>query len=177
MGLAPVWRLRDVAQEAAGAPDAVTAADLPGPSGTNHESCTTSHALPVTPHQSRLISHESRVTTQASRPSTGDGRRETIMCMDWEALKQRVAACTDCPLHQKRNKTVFGVGDESADWMFIGEGPGAEEDAKGEPFVGQAGRLLDNMLAAIGLKRGQDVYIANIVKCRPPGNRVPERAE
>jgi DNA polymerase len=72
---------------------------------------------------------------------------------------------------------VFGVGDEAADWLFIGEGPGAEEDARGEPFVGQAGRLLDNMLAAIGLKRGQDVYIANIVKCRPPGNRVPEPSE
>ena len=69
---------------------------------------------------------------------------------------------------------MFGVGDEQADWLFVGEGPGAEEDARGEPFVGQAGRLLDNMLAAIGLKRGQDVYIANVVKCRPPGNRMPE---
>jgi DNA polymerase len=69
------------------------------------------------------------------------------------------------------------VGDEQADWLFVGEGPGAEEDARGEPFVGQAGRLLDNMLAAIGLKRGSDVYIANTVKCRPPGNRAPEPSE
>jgi len=72
---------------------------------------------------------------------------------------------------------VFGVGDEQAEWLFVGEGPGAEEDARGEPFVGQAGKLLDNMLAAIGLKRGDNVYIANVVKCRPPGNRNPEPAE
>ncbi len=72
---------------------------------------------------------------------------------------------------------MFGVGDENADWLFVGEGPGAEEDAKGEPFVGQAGRLLDSMLAAIKLKRGANAYIANVVKCRPPGNRNPEPGE
>ncbi len=99
------------------------------------------------------------------------------MSLDWARLKERVAGCTDCPLHAKRNKTVFGVGDENADWLFVGEGPGAEEDAQGEPFVGQAGKLLDNMLAAIHLKRGDNVYIANCVKCRPPGNRNPESAE
>jgi DNA polymerase len=74
-------------------------------------------------------------------------------------------------------QTVFGVGDEKADWLFVGEGPGADEDARGEPFVGQAGKLLDNMLLAIQLKRGNKVYIANVVKCRPPGNRVPEADE
>jgi uracil-DNA glycosylase len=99
------------------------------------------------------------------------------MCMAWPELKARVASCIDCPLHEKRTKTVFGVGDENADWLFVGEGPGAEEDAKGEPFVGQAGRLLDNMLPAIGLRRGANVYIANAVKCRPPGNRNPEPGE
>jgi uracil-DNA glycosylase len=88
-----------------------------------------------------------------------------------------VAGCRDCPLHAKRNKTVFGVGDENADWLFVGEGPGADEDAQGEPFVGQAGKLLDAMLAAIGLRRGDNVYIANVVKCRPPGNRNPEAVE
>lgn len=72
---------------------------------------------------------------------------------------------------------MFGVGDENADWLFVGEGPGADEDERGEPFVGQAGKLLDNMLAAIKLKRGNNVYIANIVKCRPPANRVPEADE
>jgi len=99
------------------------------------------------------------------------------MSLDWAQLKQRVAGCTDCALHAKRNKTVFGVGDENADWLFVGEGPGADEDAQGEPFVGQAGKLLDNMLAAIGLRRGTNAYIANVVKCRPPGNRNPEQGE
>lgn len=97
--------------------------------------------------------------------------------MDWPQLKQSVAGCVACELHKARRQTVFGVGDENADWLFVGEGPGAEEDARGEPFVGQAGKLLDNMLAAIGLKRGENVYIANVVKCRPPGNRNPEPFE
>jgi len=97
--------------------------------------------------------------------------------MDWAELKSCVAACTACGLHARRNNTVFGVGDEQADWLFVGEGPGAEEDAQGDPFVGQAGQLLDNMLAAIDLKRGANVYIANVVKCRPPGNRDPEPDE
>ena len=86
-------------------------------------------------------------------------------------------AGTACGLHKSRTQTVFGVGDENADWMLIGEAPGAEEDRLGEPFVGQAGRLLDNMLAAIGLSRGKNVYIANVLKCRPPGNRNPEPEE
>jgi uracil-DNA glycosylase family 4 len=97
--------------------------------------------------------------------------------MDWAALREAASHCTACALHEKRKQAVLGVGDEQADWLFVGEGPGAEEDARGEPFVGQAGRLLDNMLAAIGLKRGKNVYIANVVKCRPPGNRNPEPAE
>ena len=106
-----------------------------------------------------------------------DDRRNRILRMDWQELKTSVAACKACPLHEKRSQAVFGVGDENADWLFIGEGPGAEEDAKGEPFVGQAGKLLDSMLAAVGLKRGENVYIANVVKCRPPGNRNPEPQE
>lgn len=77
----------------------------------------------------------------------------------------------------ERKQAVLGVGDEKASWLFIGEGPGAEEDVRGEPFVGPAGKLLDAMLAAIDLRRGEDVYIANAVKCRPPGNRTPEAAE
>jgi uracil-DNA glycosylase len=100
-----------------------------------------------------------------------------IQQMDWEALKQTVKNCRACGLRAGCTQTVFGVGDERADWLFVGEGPGAEEDQRGEPFVGQAGRLLDNMLAAIELKRGENVYIANIVKCRPPGNRNPEEGE
>jgi DNA polymerase len=109
--------------------------------------------------------------------STGEDRREAILKMDWPELKQTVSTCTACRLHETRTQTVFGVGDENADWLMVGEGPGAEEDAQGEPFVGQAGKLLDNMLAAIALKRGKNVYIANTVKCRPPANRNPEPDE
>lgn len=112
-----------------------------------------------------------------SLPVESGDRTETIVRMDWAALEGAVANCQACGLCARRNKTVFGVGDREADWLFVGEGPGADEDAKGEPFVGQAGRLLDNMLAAIGLSRDRDVYIANIVKCRPPGNRNPEPGE
>ncbi len=97
--------------------------------------------------------------------------------LDWPALKQKVHDCTACKLRAGCTQTVFGVGDEKADWLFVGEGPGADEDAQGEPFVGQAGKLLDNMLMSIKLKRGNNVYIANIVKCRPPGNRTPEPDE
>ncbi len=108
---------------------------------------------------------------------TSEDRAATIARMDWPALSEAVRSCAACPLHAARKQAVLGVGDQNADWLFVGEGPGADEDARGEPFVGQAGRLLDNMLAAIGLKRGRDVYIANMVKCRPPGNRVPEPQE
>ena len=96
---------------------------------------------------------------------------------DWTELKQLVSGCVKCGLHKTRTQTVFGVGDPSAEWMLIGEAPGAEEDRLGDPFVGQAGRLLDNMLAAIGLDRRKNVYIANVLKCRPPGNRNPEPEE
>lgn len=104
-------------------------------------------------------------------------RRDEVMSANWGALKESVKTCRACGLRAGCSQTVFGVGDENANWLFVGEGPGAEEDQRGEPFVGQAGRLLDNMLAAIDLKRGTNVYIANIVKCRPPGNRNPEPAE
>jgi uracil-DNA glycosylase len=95
----------------------------------------------------------------------------------WIELKQAVPACTACGLHKSRTQTVFGVGDEEADWLLVGEAPGAEEDRLGDPFVGQAGKLLDNMLAAIDLARDDNVYICNVLKCRPPGNRNPEPDE
>lgn len=100
-----------------------------------------------------------------------------VASLDWTVLKERVRACEACKLRAGCTQTVFGVGDEHADWLFVGEGPGADEDAQGEPFVGQAGKLLDNMLFSIGLKRGNNVYIANVVKCRPPNNRNPEADE
>ena len=96
---------------------------------------------------------------------------------DWESLNQAVASCTACKLQQTRTQGVLGVGDRHAEWLIIGEAPGADEDRQGEPFVGQAGKLLDAMLAAIGLKRGENVYITNVLKSRPPGNRNPEADE
>jgi len=95
----------------------------------------------------------------------------------WEQLADAVANCTACRLHQTRTQGVLGVGDRNADWLIIGEAPGADEDAQGEPFVGQAGKLLDAMLAAINLQRGNNVYITNVLKSRPPGNRDPEPDE
>jgi uracil-DNA glycosylase len=154
MGLTPVWRLRDSAPAAE----------------PFSEPRATSVGQPAT-------SNEQRVTSNESPQSANGDRRVTIMRMEWPALKAAVSGCTECALHAKRNKTVFGVGDENADWLFVGEGPGADEDAQGEPFVGQAGKLLDSMLAAIRLKRDANVYIANCVKCRPPGNRNPEAGE
>lgn len=92
-------------------------------------------------------------------------------------IREDLGDCTRCPLHkQGRKQIVFGVGNPRADIMFVGEGPGADEDQQGEPFVGRAGQLLNNMISAMGIGR-EDVYIANVVKCRPPGNRTPEREE
>jgi len=145
MGLAPLWRLRASAPDAA--PREVSVAEAP-----------TLAPAPTAP------------------PATQD-RDAAIRVMDWAALRQAVPGCTACGLHAGRKQAVFGVGDERADWLLVGEAPGAEEDRLGEPFVGQAGRLLDAMLAALALKRGDNVYIANVLKCRPPGNRNPEPAE
>jgi len=110
-------------------------------------------------------------------PATTLAREQRILGMGWAELRSAVAACTACKLRAGCTQTVFGVGDESADWMIVGEAPGAEEDKLGEPFVGQAGRLLDSMLAALQLTRSENVYIANVLKCRPPGNRNPEADE
>jgi uracil-DNA glycosylase family 4 len=93
-----------------------------------------------------------------------------------QAIREDIGDCTRCRLHKGRTNLVFGVGNVNADIMFVGEGPGADEDAQGEPFVGRAGQLLNNMIAAMGIRR-EDVYIANVVKCRPPGNRTPEKDE
>jgi len=104
-------------------------------------------------------------------PATGD------VAARWDALRSEVLSCTKCVLHQTRTQGVLGVGPRRSDWMVIGEAPGAEEDRRGEPFVGRAGHLLDAMLHAIGLNRGTNVYIANVLKSRPPGNRDPKPEE
>ncbi len=152
LGLAPAWRLREPAPES-------PVAD----------------AAPAT--AAALQASEPVIVRGLPKVPPLDARALQIASLEWPQLRESVAGCVACPLHKGRNKTVFGVGDEAADWLFVGEGPGAEEDAKGEPFVGQAGKLLDNMLGAIKLKRGHNVYIANVVKCRPPGNRNPEPGE
>jgi DNA polymerase len=102
---------------------------------------------------------------------------EAVAAMDWQLLRETARACAACGLCRQRKQAVFGVGHASAPWLFIGEGPGADEDEQGDPFVGQAGKLLDGMLAAVGIARGREVYIANVVKCRPPGNRTPTPQE
>ena len=150
MGLTPQWHLR---HPSAAAPV---------------------HAL-VAGESAAAEADEAAVVPPVAEPT--QERRALIMDMDWTRLRNDVSACTACALHARRTKTVFGVGDENADWLFVGEGPGADEDAQGEPFVGQAGKLLDSMLAAIQLQRGHNVYIANVVKCRPPNNRNPEAGE
>ncbi|WP_066272643.1 uracil-DNA glycosylase [Hydrogenophaga palleronii] len=104
-----------------------------------------------------------------------------VELMDWATLRDTVAGCTACGLCQGRKNTVFGVGDQQADWMIVGEAPGENEDRLGEPFVGAAGQLLDNMLRAVGRSRSgqgaQGSYIANVIKCRPPANRNPQPDE
>ncbi len=153
MGIAPLWRLR--------CRDALP--DVPGAEGMPQ---------PVD-SQSQIQSVKKVVNKEVAPSSAPDG----IASLDWENLERCMSSCHACPLHEHRRQVVAGVGDRKAEWLFVGEGPGAEEDARGEPFVGQAGKLLDSMLAAIGLRRGDGVYIANAVKCRPPGNRTPEADE
>lgn len=102
---------------------------------------------------------------------------DAVRTMGWESLEASVAVCQRCGLCESRTRTVFGVGDHEADLLVIGEAPGEQEDRQGKPFVGPAGQLLDQMLRAIGLDRGKGVYIANILKCRPPANRDPTQDE
>lgn len=126
-------------------------------------------------------------TLAAATPADGadDERSRRIRTLDWTALRAAVAQCQACELHRTRRQAVFGVGHERAHWMVVGEAPGEQEDLQGEPFVGPAGQLLDRMLAALSLTRAVDgpqppwqrVFIANTLKCRPPGNRTPEPDE
>ena len=110
------------------------------------------------------------------RPAAA-GEGDAGVPQDWEGLQAAVATCRKCRLCETRTNTVFGVGPRGAPLMVVGEGPGADEDARGEPFVGRAGKLLDEMLRAIGRSRQADTFIANVVKCRPPGNREPAEDE
>jgi DNA polymerase len=122
---------------------------------------------------SRTAGAGSREAEAASTMNAVASLATPVSSMSWPELRSAVSACTACGLCRGRKQAVFGVGAEKGPWLFVGEGPGADEDEQGEPFVGQAGKLLDSMLAAAGLARGRDAYIANVVKCRPPGNRTP----
>ena len=166
LGVHPLWRLRAPAPtrtprrpEFAGAAPVVArppSGPTPNPAGDSSASATDFDATEV---------------------SAVDARSARIALLDWGEFPQAVDTCNACGLCRTRHRSVPGVGDRRAEWLFVGEAPGAEEDARGEPFVGQAGRLLDSMLAALGMKRGANVYIANVLKCRPPNNRTPEPAE
>lgn len=138
---------------------------------------------PLAPPAGRPVAPIPSPAPQADLPrersaNPAEARRPTgIEVMEWDALEQAVAGCQACRLCDGRRNTVFGVGDRQADWLIVGEAPGENEDLQGEPFVGQAGKLLDNMLGALGVSRREKVYIANVLKCRPPGNRNPEPDE
>ncbi len=121
------------------------------------------------------VAPSSPVNPSAAR--TAPGRPADVPQLGWGELRQAAAECRACGLCESRRNSVFGVGPERADWMVIGEAPGDDEAPGAEPFTGEAGKLLGNMLRAIGLERGRDVYIANVLKCRPPGNRNPEPNE
>jgi uracil-DNA glycosylase family 4 len=133
--------------------------------------------LPATPIAMPSIATLSIATPSvAAAPAAPAVREAREAGVDWPELRARVAACTRCGLSATRTQTVFGVGNLHAEWLIVGEAPGADEDRKGEPFVGRAGQLLNSMLHAVGLAREQ-VYIANVLKCRPPGNRDPNPTE
>lgn len=168
MGLGPRWRLRVpvpgdavAREEEVAAPIVLAVAPTPAP------------AEPAPAPQTAAQLPPTETPQNSGEEATGS----VVARLDWPALKQEILSCTACSLHATRTQAVPGVGDEQADWLFVGEAPGADEDIQGEPFVGQAGKLLDAMLAAISLKRGDNVYIANVLKCRPPGNRNPESGE
>jgi DNA polymerase len=127
----------------------------------------------------QMLMAESAEPSGAVRPASSVDAPSLLVRDKQSALKtirEDIGDCTRCRLHKGRTNIVFGVGNVNSELMFVGEGPGADEDAQGEPFVGRAGQLLNNMITAMGLKR-EDVYIGNVVKCRPPGNRTPEKDE
>ncbi len=173
LGLLPQWRLRSHRGFGAAPPAAPAAADPTAPVLPGREAAPILAAGAAAP----ALAEREAAPVLPAVPSAPDARRDRIAALEWPAFAAAVDACTACKLAKTRHRSVPGVGDTHAPWLFVGEAPGAEEDAKGEPFVGQAGRLLDNMLGALGLARGDRVYIANVLKCRPPGNRTPEPQE
>lgn len=181
LGLSPRWirRARD-----GGAP--APALDSPAPppaaaSGTEPPPAAKKDSPQEAPAKPAATATPATATAQPAAAQTAEQRpaaaESAIAKMGWQPLRETVASCQRCELCKGRTQAVFGVGDDQADILFVGEGPGQEEDRRGEPFVGPAGKLLDAMLRSISLARDQGVYIANIVKCRPPLNRNPKREE
>lgn len=169
LGLWPRWRLKPAYLPHTGAAAAKPTTES-----------ATEHPIPVAARTAEVdagAKMPQAVAPVSETPVSAADRRTQIMRMDWDELTQTICRCQECGLAQSRSQAVPGVGDRKAEWLVVGEAPGADEDAQGEPFVGQAGKLLDNMLAAIGLKRGAGVYIANVLKCRPPNNRNPQDIE
>lgn len=190
MGLGPIWRLRsavsaevpdsgeaeaDRTLDAADAlPDAATGS-VTGPRVHTSRAANAADPASGTMSGARPGGNPELSGRPAARGPSAPPSVETLQA--WSVLRETVANCQGCGLCRQRKQAVLGVGDLQPDLLVIGEGPGAEEDQRGEPFVGQAGKLLDAMLASIGLARDSKVYIANAVKCRPPGNRTPEPVE
>jgi len=127
-------------------------------------------------YQSQSLSELELETSTISRPDNGKNQPGDLAALDWRELNERVRACVECGLHSGRTQTVFGLGNQQADLLIIEDAPDADEDRQGEPFVGHAGQLLNEMLKTIGFSRNQ-VYITNILKCRPPNNRDPQPEE
>jgi DNA polymerase len=177
MGLSPIWRVRGVRTpepELAAQPSPQPSLEPPPRSPLPPAVHTMAGAAPAV-----VAAQATPIRTSATEPGPAPAiaRAQAIGLLDWDPLVAHIAECTACTLCRTRRNTVPGVGSRSAGWMFVGEAPGADEDAHGEPFVGQGGKLLDNMLRAIGLDRRNGVYIANVLKCRPPNNRNPEAGE
>lgn len=174
MGLGPRWVERGAALPSAApavvAPPPCTAA-APAPSPAAPAGRSAPRVLAPRPPRA--------VPPAAAAPAVvvDEERARRIAAMSWDELRAAVEGCRACRLCESRTQTVFAAGEPSASWVLVGEAPGAEEDMRGEPFVGQAGKLLDNMLATLGLARGPEVAIINVLKCRPPGNRNPQPEE
>jgi DNA polymerase len=155
LGLGPTWVLRDP-------PRSVHEAEPTRPPADG----------PDSPPDAALPGATDPIEVARSR-APSSRRDPLIAALDWTALADAVADCRACGLCEGRRRTVFGLGPRPASWMWVGEAPGEQEDLQGEPFVGPAGRLLEQMLGAIGIDRGRDAYITNVLKCRPPSNRDP----